>query len=134
MPDGQRFTQDKLTLTGFERACGVIEAGDALHVFDTAHGRIGVAICYDSEFPLYARALREAGVRLLVPSCTDTPAGATRVRVGCQARALENQLLWRSRQQRRGGLESGAGYQHGVCRLVCAKRPRAACGRRRGAG
>ena len=29
---------------------------------------------------------------LLVPSCTDTDAGATRVRVGCMARALENRF------------------------------------------
>ena len=91
-PDGRRWFQDKLTLTGFERAAGVIEAGDSLQVFDTALGRIGVNICYDSEFPLYARRQYEAGARLLlVPSCTDTAAGATRVRVGCQARALENQ-------------------------------------------
>ena len=27
-----------------------------------------------------------------MPSCTDTDAGANRVRVGCQARALENQV------------------------------------------
>ena len=71
----------------------MIEPGDALEVFDTPHGRLGVAVCYDSEFPLYARAQVEAGARLLlVPSCTDTEAGATRVRVGCQARALENQI------------------------------------------
>lgn len=92
-PDGRRWHQDKLTLTGFERAAGVIEPGDTLQVFDTALGRIGVAVCYDCEFPLYARRQYEAGARLLlVPSCTDTPAGATRVRVGCQARALENQI------------------------------------------
>ncbi|MFT3791716.1 MAG: carbon-nitrogen hydrolase family protein [Rudaea sp.] len=92
-PDGSRVFQDKLTLTGFEKAMRVIEPGDALKVFDTAHGRIGIAICYDSEFPLYARAQREAGARLLlVPSCTDTEAGATRVRIGCMARALENRV------------------------------------------
>jgi predicted amidohydrolase len=28
-----------------------------------------------------------------VPSCTDTAAGATRVRVGCLARALENRIF-----------------------------------------
>ena len=34
----------------------------------------------------------EAGCRLiLVPSCTDTLAGYHRVKIGCQARALENQ-------------------------------------------
>lgn len=92
-PDGSQVFQDKLTLTGFENAAGMIEPGDALKVFDSAHGRLGIAICYDSEFPLYARAQREAGARLLlVPSCTDTEAGATRVRVGCMARALENRF------------------------------------------
>ncbi len=91
-PDGEVAFQDKLCLTGFERASGVIEPGDALKVFDTAFGRVAIAICYDIEFPLYARAQCEAGARLLlVPSCTDTAAGANRVRYGCQARAMENQ-------------------------------------------
>lgn len=92
-PDGQYAFQDKLTLTGFEKDAGVIEPGDALKVFDTRYGRVAINICYDAEFPLYARAQQQAGVRLLlVPSCTDTDAGATRVRVGCMARALENRL------------------------------------------
>jgi predicted amidohydrolase len=92
-PDGTHAFQDKLTLTGFERDAQVIEPGDELKVFDTGFGRVGIDICYDIEFPLYARAQVEAGARvLLVPSCTDTAAGATRVRVGCQARALENQV------------------------------------------
>jgi len=93
-PDGSRVFQDKLTLTGFENAAGVIESGDALKVFESPHGRIAIDICYDSEFPLYARAQREAGARLLlVPSCTDTEAGASRVRIGCMARALENRIF-----------------------------------------
>jgi predicted amidohydrolase len=92
-PDGRRWFQDKLVLTGFERGFTVIEPGDQLQVFETALGRVGVNVCYDSEFPLFARRQYEAGARLLlVPSCTDTPAGATRVRVGCRARALENQI------------------------------------------
>ena len=92
-PDGSRVFQDKLALTGFEKASGVIEPGDALKVFESPYGRLGIDICYDSEFPLYARAQREAGARLLlVPSCTDTEAGATRVRIGCMARALENRI------------------------------------------
>lgn len=93
-PDGKHGFQDKMTLTGFELSAGVIEPGDALKVFDTKHGRVAINICYDAEFPLYARAVAEAGARLLiVPSCTDTEAGATRVRVGCMARALENRLF-----------------------------------------
>ena len=92
-PDGKIAFQDKLTLTGFERSAIVIEPGDALKVFETDFGRIGIDVCYDVEFPLYARAQVEAGARvILVPSCTDTDAGANRVRVGCQARALENQV------------------------------------------
>ncbi|MEO5561332.1 MAG: carbon-nitrogen hydrolase family protein [Dokdonella sp.] len=92
--EGRLSFQDKLTLTGFERAAAVIDAGDTLKVFDTAFGRVAINVCYDVEFPLYARAQVEAGARLLlVPSCTDTAAGANRVRIGCQARALENQVF-----------------------------------------
>lgn len=93
-PDGSRRFQDKLQLTGFEKQTGVIEGGDALKVFDAGGVRAGIAVCYDAEFPLPVRAQCEAGARLLVvPSCTDTEAGATRVRVGCLARALENRIF-----------------------------------------
>lgn len=93
-PEGLHGWQDKLQLTGFEAATGIIDGGDALKVFDVEGVRAGIAICYDSEFPLPVRAQYEAGARLLVvPSCTDTEAGATRVRVGCLARALENRMF-----------------------------------------
>ncbi|MBW8811143.1 MAG: carbon-nitrogen hydrolase family protein [Lysobacter sp.] len=93
-PDGGRLWQDKLQLTGFEKQAGVIEAGDALKTFALGEQRAGIAICYDIEFPLPVRAQCEAGARLLIaPSCTDTAAGATRVRVGCLARALENRCF-----------------------------------------
>lgn len=93
-PDGAHHFQDKLQLTGFEKRTGVIDGGDVLKVFDAGGVRAGIAVCYDSEFPLPVRAQCEAGARLLmVPSCTDTDAGATRVRVGCLARALENRVF-----------------------------------------
>lgn len=93
-PQGMPLWQDKLQLTGFEKATGLIDAGDQLKVFEIDGIRAGVAVCYDSEFPLPVRKQYEAGARLLVvPSCTDTEAGATRVRVGCLARALENRLF-----------------------------------------
>lgn len=93
-PDGSHVWQDKLRLTGFEKQAGVIEPGDALKVFETGDVRSAIAVCYDSEFPLPVRAQCEAGARLLVvPACTDTEAGATRVRVGCMARALENRCF-----------------------------------------
>jgi len=93
-PDGGHGWQDKLQLTGFEKALGIIDPGDALKVFDLGGVRAGIAICYDIEFPLPVRTQWEAGARLLlVPSCTDTAAGATRVRTGCLARALENRCF-----------------------------------------
>jgi predicted amidohydrolase len=54
---------------------------------------VAINVCYDSEFPLFARRQAEAGaLMVLVPSCTDTLAGYHRVRIGCRARALENQF------------------------------------------
>lgn len=92
-PDGgPAVFQDKLQMTRFENEKWFISGGDEIKVFGTELGKIGVNVCYDSEFPLIARKQVEAGADLiLVPSCTDTLAGYWRVRIGCQARALENQ-------------------------------------------
>ncbi|GAA0793474.1 carbon-nitrogen hydrolase family protein [Marinobacterium sediminicola] len=93
-PDGSRDYQDKLQMTRFESERWQIQAGEAIKVLDTAFGKVGVAVCYDSEFPQIARRQVEQGADLiLVPSCTDTQAGYHRVRIGCQARALENQCF-----------------------------------------
>lgn len=93
-PEGAHGWQDKLQLTGFEKSMGVIEAGDDLKIFEAIDTRVGISVCYDSEFPLPVRAQYESGARLLlVPSCTDTEAGASRVRIGCLARALENRMF-----------------------------------------
>ena len=91
-PDGAVDFQDKLIMTRFENESWAISPGDTIKVFPTPHGTIAISICYDSEFPLIARRQVELGANLiLAPSCTDTVAGYHRVRIGCQARALENQ-------------------------------------------
>ncbi len=91
-PTGKVGVQDKLIMTRFEREEWGVAASPALRLFDTPLGKIGVNICYDSEFPLLARAQVEAGMQLLlVPSCTDSEHGYWRVRIGSQARALEGQ-------------------------------------------
>lgn len=91
-PNGKVGVQDKLVMTRFEREEWHVSAAPALRLFNTALGRIGVNICYDSEFPLLARAQVEAGMELLlVPSCTDSEHGYWRIRIGAQARALEGQ-------------------------------------------
>lgn len=93
-PNGKASVQDKLVMTRFEREQWDIAPGAALRVFDTALGRLAVSICYDSEFPLLARACVEAGAEvLLVPSCTDSLHGYWRVRIGAQGRALEGQCF-----------------------------------------
>lgn len=93
-PDGKVGVQDKLVMTRFEREQWGVSPGGPLRVFETALGRIGISTCYDSEFPLLARAQVEAGAQLLlVPSCTDTLHGYWRVRIGAQARALEGQMV-----------------------------------------
>lgn len=91
-PKGSVGVQEKLIMTPFEHTWGVT-AGDKVRVFETSIGTFGIAICYDSEFPLLARAMAEAGAQvLLVPSCTERVSGYHRVRTGSMARALENTI------------------------------------------
>jgi predicted amidohydrolase len=93
-PDGLIGYQDKLIMTRFENEQWLVHAGEEIKVIDTDFGKVGINICYDSEFPMIARQQVAAGANLiLVPSCTDTEAGFHRVRIGCQARALENQCF-----------------------------------------
>lgn len=91
-PEGQNGHQDKQIMTRWERDPWGIRPGGPLHLFNTALGKIGVLICYDSEFPLLGRALSEADM-ILVPSCTEALSGYWRVRIGAMARALENQCV-----------------------------------------
>jgi predicted amidohydrolase len=92
-PAGAVGVQEKLIMTPFEHNWGVT-AGGPLRVFETSLGRLAILICYDSEFPLLARAAVEAGAdAILVPSCTERISGYHRVRTGSQARALENTVV-----------------------------------------
>jgi predicted amidohydrolase len=93
-PDGSLAFQDKWQMTRFERERWGVARGAPPQVFDTPWGRIGLSICYDAEFPKHLRVQVEAGAWLvLVPACTDTPAGATRVTMCARARAIENQCI-----------------------------------------
>jgi len=59
----------------WDRETLVFEPGDRLPpVVDTVHGRIGVLICYDLEFPEMPRLLALAGAELIVVP-TNWPAG-----------------------------------------------------------
>jgi predicted amidohydrolase len=93
-PDGRVAFQDKHVMTRFEAEEWGISPGRPPSVFETPWGRIGIAICFDLEFPGLVRAQIEAGAWLiLAPSCTDTRAGFNRVRIAARARAMENQCV-----------------------------------------
>ncbi|MDA5093794.1 carbon-nitrogen hydrolase family protein [Aliiroseovarius sp. KMU-50] len=93
-PDGVQIPHDKQIMTRWERDPMDVQGGAPLTVMETMLGKIGVLICYDSEFPLLGRTLIEAGAEIiLVPSATEGLSGYTRVRVGAMARALEGQCI-----------------------------------------
>ncbi len=93
-PDGAVRFQDKAVMTRFEAEHWHVGPGAPQAVFATPWGRIGIAICYDVEFPTLVRAQVAAGAWLiLAPSCTDTLHGFHRVSLSARARALENQCF-----------------------------------------
>jgi len=93
-PAGTLAFQDKRQMTRFEDERWGIGAGAPPKVFPTPWGLVGIATCYDAEFPKLVRAQVEAGAWLiLVPTCTDTLHGYHRVRIGARARAMENQCF-----------------------------------------
>lgn len=91
-PDGKMAYQDKIFLTPFEKATGLIKPGTGLNLFSTSIGKIGIVTCYDCEFPPLAQQLVTAGATLLLsPCCTERITGLTRVSICARARAIENQ-------------------------------------------
>jgi predicted amidohydrolase len=93
-PGGRVAFQDKTTVTRFEAESWGVSPGAPPRVFATDWGSIGIAICYDIEFPPLVRAQVCAGAWLiLAPSCTETAFGFNRVRLSARARALENQCF-----------------------------------------
>lgn len=93
-PDGSFALQPKIHITPAERKYWGITGGSELRVFHTPKAKIGVLICYDSEFPEAARYLADEGAEILfVPYCTDDRPAHKRVAVCSQARAVENQVF-----------------------------------------
>jgi predicted amidohydrolase len=90
--DGTVERYEKLHVTPDEAKVWGLQGGNSLKVFDTDCGKVGVLICYDSEFPELSRLLADQGMDILfVPFLTDTQNGFSRVRYCSQARAIENE-------------------------------------------
>ena len=90
--DGTMERYEKLHVTPDEAKVWGMQGGSEIKAFDTDCGKIGVLICYDSEFPELSRLLADEGMDILfVPFLTDTQNGYSRVRHCAQARAIENE-------------------------------------------
>lgn len=90
--DGTTERYEKLHVTPDEAKVWGMQGGNQLRTFDTDCGKIGVLICYDSEFPELSRLLADEGMDILfIPFLTDTQNGYSRVRHCAQARAIENE-------------------------------------------
>lgn len=92
-PDGRIERQKKNHLqTPDEEDWGTVTF-DGLTVFETPKAKVGVMICYDSEFPEVARHLTLNGAQILLcPTAPYTVRGFYRIRHCCAARAVENQI------------------------------------------
>lgn len=71
--DGSVERDEKIHVTPDEAKIWGMQGGKQLKVFDTDCGKIGVVICYDSEFPELSRLLADEGMDILfVPFLTNT--------------------------------------------------------------
>lgn len=90
--DGSTERYEKIHVTPDEAKVWGMQGGTGLKTFDTDCGKIGILICYDSEFPELSRLLADEGMDILfIPFLTDTQNGYSRVRHCSQARAIENE-------------------------------------------
>lgn len=91
--NGKISEQAKIHCTPDEKAVWKIKQTNKLSAIDTDCGKIGVLICYDSEFPELTRILADDGAKILfVPYLTVEQNGHYRVHYSCHARAVENQI------------------------------------------
>lgn len=91
-PSGDLFFQAKNCRTQWEiDPWGLAQETGLIRLPDP---KLGVLVCYDSEFPEAGRALAERGVEALcVPSYCESQHGYQRVNWCCQARAIENEIF-----------------------------------------
>lgn len=90
--DGHSEMYEKLHVTPDEAKVWGLRGGNILQTYDTDCGKVGILICYDSEFPELCRLLADEGMDILfIPFLTDTQNGFSRVKNCAQARAIENE-------------------------------------------
>lgn len=91
-PEGDMFFQPKNCRTQWEIEPWGLVNETGLQSFPDP--RLGVLVCYDSEFPEAARTLAERGIELLcVPSYSESRMSYQRVNFCSHARAVENEIF-----------------------------------------
>lgn len=81
---GQRFRESE-----------TLSAGDAVTVFETEFGKMGLCVCFDIRFPELARLMALAGARLvLVPAAFNGTTGPAHWELTFRARALDDQCFY----------------------------------------
>lgn len=91
-PNGKYHYQDKLHFVSSEKENNLLQPGEKQTLFKTALGAIGIAVCYDSEFPeVVSKLVQQGAMLILVPSYTPGIKSFHRVFYACRARAIENQ-------------------------------------------
>jgi deaminated glutathione amidase len=73
------------------RESDLYDAGTRMVMADTAHGKIGLSICYDVRFPALYRHYAHSGAEILfIPAAFTVPTGEAHWHVLMRARAIEN--------------------------------------------
>ena len=76
------------------RESDTLDAGSDVTVFETAFGKIGVAICYDIRFPELARKMVDRGARLIIyPAAFNMTTGPAHWELLFRTRAVDNQVF-----------------------------------------
>lgn len=76
----------------YYRESDTLTAGDAVTVFDTEFGKIGICICFDLRFPELMRSMVDDGARIiLVPGAFNRTTGPAHWELLFRCRALDNQ-------------------------------------------
>lgn len=90
-PDGLigNYRKTHLPFLGVDR---FVVPGDALPVFDTPLGRIGIEICYDLRFPEVTRTLALQGADIVAHPTNFPMAAKMQTEVITRARAVENRI------------------------------------------
>lgn len=73
----------------------IVAPGNDVTVFDTAFGRLGVAICYDMRFPELMRLMVLEGAEIIiVPAAFNTTTGPAHWHETIKMRAVDNQVYF----------------------------------------